>query len=255
MLADGEARRGARRRRAYKRTSRQPQRTITPEITGRIQRILCGPPRAPDPDELFLNEFLADPASGAAGDANGDGTRDASHDEFVELVNTSTSVLDLSGVVVSDFVGIRHVFTAGTYLACGHAIVVFGGGDPTASTWGANWVVAQSATLDTLGLNNDGDVITLGSSELVTDDLGVYDYTGLGASSQDDQSWVAQPEATAGVTTYALHSDAPGANRPPFSPARRVDSAARLARPTPGNPPHACKAIPHPKRAVHLTRM
>ncbi|HET9787350.1 MAG TPA: hypothetical protein VFP47_09455, partial [Pyrinomonadaceae bacterium] len=35
--------------------------------------------------DILINEFLADPAEGLAGDANRDGVRDSSHDEFVEL--------------------------------------------------------------------------------------------------------------------------------------------------------------------------
>ncbi|MFL2991221.1 MAG: hypothetical protein ACJZZ7_05110 [Cytophagales bacterium] len=38
---------------------------------------------------LFITNLHIDPASDITGDANGDGTRDASkEDEFVELVNT-----------------------------------------------------------------------------------------------------------------------------------------------------------------------
>jgi len=47
--------------------------------------------------EIVINEILADPPDGAAGDANRDGVRDSSQDEFVEFVNTTTRDLDLSG--------------------------------------------------------------------------------------------------------------------------------------------------------------
>jgi len=47
--------------------------------------------------DILINEFLADPADGLAGDANGDGVRDSSHDEFVELVNTTGRDMDLNG--------------------------------------------------------------------------------------------------------------------------------------------------------------
>ena len=38
---------------------------------------------------------LADPPSGTPGDANGDGTRSSSQDEFVELANVSSDPVDL----------------------------------------------------------------------------------------------------------------------------------------------------------------
>jgi uncharacterized protein (TIGR03437 family) len=37
--------------------------------------------------DVFINEVLADPPNGFAGDANHDGVRDGTQDEFVELVN------------------------------------------------------------------------------------------------------------------------------------------------------------------------
>src|SRR2546425_13163869 len=47
---------------------------------------------------IFINEVLADPPDGVAGDANHDGVRDGTQDEFVELVNgTVTDYLNLSG--------------------------------------------------------------------------------------------------------------------------------------------------------------
>ena len=44
---------------------------------------------------LIINEVLYDPPSGIAGDANGDGTREAQEDEFIEFVNLG-GTLDLS---------------------------------------------------------------------------------------------------------------------------------------------------------------
>src|SRR5205085_788389 len=50
--------------------------------------------------EIVINEILADPPDGLAGDANHDGVRDTSADEFVELVNSTTRDLDLGGCVL-----------------------------------------------------------------------------------------------------------------------------------------------------------
>src|SRR5437867_9369322 len=40
---------------------------------------------------------LADPPEGPAGDANGDGVRNSSQDEFVEILNRSSAPIDISG--------------------------------------------------------------------------------------------------------------------------------------------------------------
>ncbi|HZI12283.1 MAG TPA: lamin tail domain-containing protein, partial [Myxococcus sp.] len=61
-------------------------------------------------NEVLLNE----PGS----DVNG---------EFVELVNAGTAAVDLSGWTVADAASTRHTFPAGTSLAAGGVVVVFGG--------------------------------------------------------------------------------------------------------------------------------
>ncbi|HNR12774.1 MAG TPA: lamin tail domain-containing protein, partial [Thermodesulfobacteriota bacterium] len=80
---------------------------------------------------IVINEFLADPATGILGDANGDGLSSSTQDEFVELVNSSDTDLDISGWLISDSISTTHVFPTGTVLSPGAAIVVFGGGTPT----------------------------------------------------------------------------------------------------------------------------
>ena len=82
--------------------------------------------RPPAPGELVLHEVLMSVPAGLEGDANGDGTRDAYEDEFVELLNVTASWLDLHGVQV--VVGERARYTFGQdCLAPGHGAVVFGG--------------------------------------------------------------------------------------------------------------------------------
>ncbi|PWT82894.1 MAG: hypothetical protein C5B44_01380, partial [Acidobacteria bacterium] len=84
--------------------------------------------------DIVINELLADPPDGIAGDANHDGTRNASDDEFVELVNSTERDLDLSGyelasrALTADIDTVRHRFTNRTILPAGTAIVIFGGG-------------------------------------------------------------------------------------------------------------------------------
>lgn len=169
----------------------------------------------PAPLQLVINEVLADPATDAAGDANGDGTRDASQDEFVEIVNTGAEAADLSGLILSDAVGARHVFAPGTVLAAGAAVVVFGGGTPSGDFGGALVVTASSGAL---GLNNGGDTVTLAAA-----DGTVIDSLSYGGEGGNDQSLTRAPDLSGG---FVQHGAAPGANGAPYSPGTEVDGDA-----------------------------
>ena len=125
------------------------------------ERSRCESTPAAEASDLIMTEVLADPPQGMAGDANGDGIRDPSDDEFVEFVNTGDRSICLAGYSLGDAEDPeRHVFPLGTELAGGTALVVFGGGVPLAGEFGG------SATLTALfggrlNLNNTGDVVTL----------------------------------------------------------------------------------------------
>lgn len=173
---------------------------------------------APVLPSLVINEFLADPAADLSGDANGDGTRDSTRDEFIEIVNTGQAEVDLSGVTISDAVGLRHVFADETMLAAGAAIVVFGGGTPTGEFGGSEVVVASSGQL---GLNNGGDTITLATAEGETIAEVVY-----GSEGGGDQSLTRDPDLTG---AFVPHTDAEGANGAPFSPGTEVDGDPFIA--------------------------
>jgi hypothetical protein len=158
------------------------------------------PSYVPPPLTLSINEVLADPANGDAGDANGDGTRDAVQDEFVEILNTGDAPVDLSGVTLSDGVAVRHVFAQGTTLEAGKAIVVFGGGTPTGTFGGAQVVTASSGAL---GLNDGGDsVILTQPGNIETDRL---DY---GAEGNSDESLTRSPEGNGAFVQHETVSDA-----------------------------------------------
>ena len=113
-------------------------------------------------DPLVINEYLADPADSLAGDANGDGTRSSSADEFVEIINRSGEPFDISGYTLSDADAPRHVFAAGTIVPPFEAVVVFGGGTPSGPFGNAadNNMVFKAST-GGLSLNNGGDTISL----------------------------------------------------------------------------------------------
>ena len=106
---------------------------------------------------LIINEVLYDPPSGDAGDANGDGTREAQEDEFIEFVNIG-GTLDLSGYTIHDNAQERHVFPEGTVIPPGGVLVLFGGGSPTGAFGNA---IVQTATTGLLNMNNAGDFVTL----------------------------------------------------------------------------------------------
>ncbi|HEU4388260.1 MAG TPA: lamin tail domain-containing protein, partial [Blastocatellia bacterium] len=80
---------------------------------------------------IVINEFLADPPTGSAGDANGDGVTNATQDEFVELVNAGSTPLAVGGFTISDATSVRFTFPSGKVIPPGEAAVVFGGGTPT----------------------------------------------------------------------------------------------------------------------------
>jgi hypothetical protein len=121
------------------------------------------PPPAPVGPAVIINEVFASPKAGS-GDANGDGVFSSIHDEFVELVNVSGAPVDLGGWKLSDSAMTRYTFPAGTTLAAGKALVLFGGGSvaAVATATGATCKVAGSSSL---GLNNTGDLVKLTNSK------------------------------------------------------------------------------------------
>ena len=175
---------------------------------------------------LVLNEVLLDPAPELAGDANCDGVREGSQDEFVEIVNDSTVPFDLSGATLSDSVGARHIFADGTILGPKGAIIVFGGGTPTFDGTGDGaWcgslpqsVYVVTASTGQIGLNNGGDTVTL----TLADTTEVFSITINGDISGNDQSVVRSPEFTGDWVEHGSVSGTIGAH----SPGTRTDGSA-----------------------------
>ena len=163
------------------------------------------------PSALIINEIHADPASDLSGDANGDGERDSSQDEFVEIVNDTDANVNISGWTLSDGVGVRHTFPTGTTVPAHCAVVVFGGGTPTGTFGGA---MVQTASTGQLGLNNSGDTFTLndGSSDVATE--------AYGSEGGDNQSLTRDPDITG---SFVKHSTATGSGGALFSPGTMVD--------------------------------
>ena len=165
--------------------------------------------------QWIINEIHADPASDLTGDANGDGTRYAYDDEFVELINNTVADVDISGWTLSDGSSIRHVFPASTVIPDGCAIVVFGGGTPTGSFGN---VTVQIASSGQLSLNNSGDTVTLNNG---TSDVVSYTY---GTEGGDNQSLTRDPDIS-GTDPLVKHSTATGSGGALFSPGTKVDGS------------------------------
>lgn len=174
----------------------------------------------PTPDEtppsasaVILNEINIDPDA-ALGDANGDGIVDTSDDEFVEIVNTSGSDIDISGWTLNDLIGVRHTFPPGTIIAYDCAVIVFGGGDPTGFFGGS---LVQTSSNGLLGLNNTGDTITL--YDLNNEEMFAYTY---GSEGADNQSLTRDPDIS-GPEPFKKHSTASGSGGALYSPGTKID--------------------------------
>lgn len=177
---------------------------------------------------VVINEFLADPPSGIAGDANRDGVRSASDDEFVELLGAGDAAQDLSLWSLWDRVALRHRFPQETSLAASGRIVVFGGGSPTGVP---GWVATASSGV--LSLNNSGD-------EIILKDAfgGVVDHVIYSSEADHDQSLTRFPEGTGPFLLHRLVSS----RELLFSPGTDPD----------GGNPQATHAIPEPATGTLL---
>ena len=168
---------------------------------------------------LFANEILYDPPNGIGGDANGDGVRSASDDEFIELLNVSGFDLDLEGFTFNDDDGLKFTFPAGSILAPGQALVLFGGGTPQ-GTFGNSLVLVSTSAL---GLGNGGDVA------MVRDRAGRLLIHETYVQDQSDDESLQRPveyptlnwDLQCGV--FAKHSQIVASRGRRFSPGTRMD--------------------------------
>lgn len=162
----------------------------------------------------MINELLADPPMDDAGDANGDGVRDAWGDEFVEIVSLSASPLDLSGWSLSDAFGTRFTFPQGTSLLPGRALVLFGGGDCEA----VKESLAETGSLvfctGGLGLTNTGDTVTIRNA--VGDQVDAVTYGSEGGKDKSlNRLSDSDPKSSMGLHQGDL----------PFSPGVKMDGS------------------------------
>jgi uncharacterized protein (TIGR03437 family) len=177
--------------------------------------------------DILVNEVLADPPDGIAGDANHDGVRNGADDEFVELVNAEPDDVNISGwtlrthPVTGTNETTRHVFAVGTILRSHDSLVVFGGGmyDPNHPAFGGAQVVTTSTA--GLSLTNSGLTVVVRDTRgnLITE----FSYGGsTGLDGNANQSLSRSPDV---LGTFVLHSQAMGAGGRVFSPGTFVDGS------------------------------
>lgn len=141
---------------------------------------------------VLIHEVLYDPPSGVpTGDANGDGTRSSSEDEFIEIYNAGASPIDLSGWTLELDTGTLFTFPVATVLAPEMAVVVFGGGSPTGAFGGAQ-VFSAGGWSPVLSNSGSGGPIRLRTGGGVTVDS--LDYSGF--SDNPDASLTRDTDGT-----------------------------------------------------------
>ena len=176
-------------------------------------------PHSPAPGELLINEILADPPGSASsdleGDANGDGTRSAAGDEFVEIGNLADCALVLDGITLADSQEDKFTFPADVRLQPGKVVVIFGGGSPFGDFGGA-----QVFTASGLALNNDGDTVEIKSPEGTQLEVETY-----GTEAGDDQSLTRFVDLDSD-TSLVKHTQAPDAQGVRFSPGTMIDGTS-----------------------------
>ena len=187
--------------------------------------------------DILINEVLADPPGSAPadliGDANHDGVRSSSDDEFVELVNSTSHDIDISGYqllarssgAASDT--LRHTFAAGTILAARTAVVIFGGGSPNPSDIVFGGALVMKASTIGFSLSNTGGIVTLRDSSGAV--ANIFEYGGAtGLSGGSIQSLTRSPDING---TFIGHATAIGSGGRLFSPGTRADGTPFITIP------------------------
>ncbi|MGH8598653.1 MAG: lamin tail domain-containing protein, partial [Gammaproteobacteria bacterium] len=173
--------------------------------------------------QIGINEYLADPPDGLAGDANGDGARDSAQDEFVEIVNRTGTPIDAGGFTVRDADAQRFTFPPGSIIPAGEAAVIFGGGSPQGDFGNtrANGLLFTAS----LSLNNTGDTIELRNASAAT----VESITFGSTEGNANQSINRNPDLE-GIG-FATHSSIAGSGGRLFSPGTLVNGSPFSAGP------------------------
>ncbi len=169
---------------------------------------------------LRINEFMAGPAR----DWDGSGTFSSRDDEWVEVVNTGATPLDLTGFLITDRDSIPRMALGGTLAAGGRLLVT--GGQAYA------WEQANGRPAFGLSLANSGDAVLLwqiaGAETLLVDS---YDYKSHEAAA--DRAVGRSPDAAGPWVIFDALNPYTGATPP----------AGNGCMPTPGSP-NECVSTP-----------
>lgn len=158
--------------------------------------------------KIVINEVHYNPVNSLAGDANGDGVRSSSHDEFIELVNTDTDSVNLKGFTLHDAGGIIYTF-ADIKLGSYQALVIFGGGNAVP-------ISNVKILTNSLSLNNaNNSVFIKNANGIMLDSMSYKTNDGVGVSL------VRSPELTGSFVAHntinsALFSPGKTANNQDF---------------------------------------
>ena len=213
-------------------------------------------PKVLPPLTIIINEVLADPPTGDPGDANMDGTRSSSQDEFIELANVGDAAVDIGGWQLGDDEGIAFVFPDGYTVQARDIIVVFGGGDVTnVPGYDPDPLLTRVFQADSTvgnGFSNGGDIIMLLSDDGAYDTYMAYGSlanTGgpaagsfpdgtefeieldIGAPANADNSVTRFPDGNVNVPDPFVQHLEVSTNA--FSPARTVDGRTQVPPPQP----------------------
>ena len=191
-------------------------------LAGFVAGTWLGLPEAratPQPDPIRLNEILADPAS----DWDGSGAYHSRDDEWVEIVNTGTSVVDLSAYRLAGAdTTWRYEFSG--FLDPGQVRVVYGSESYA-------WEQANGHPAFGLRLSNSGGTLLLfrlGPSDTTQVDC----YTYLDHEADDDRSTGRAPDGAAEWRVFDAINLYSGTT-PPLATACSPSPGAKVSCPTP----------------------
>lgn len=147
--------------------------------------ITTPPPPPPGPAQVIINEIMAnEPGTSTAG-------------EYVEIVNVGATSASIGGWTIRDKSQVRHTFAAGTSLAPGQAIVIFG--DASGIPAGTPNAIASST--GGLSFSNSSDQVSVRNGATIVNS---FSYTSA-LSGTDGVSMNRNPDATASGT-FVLHT-------------------------------------------------
>ena len=189
------------------------------------------PPEPTPTYALFISEVLADPPSGAAGDANQDGQRSTYEDEFIELYNAGSASVDISGWRLGDSTSpdTHFQFPPDAVIEPDSYVVLFGGGTPSGFTVP---VYTDDGRIGN-GLTNSGEEIRL------INDTGAEIAVVSHSTWPNDQSLVRHPSNGGAFVPHKTASP----TGVPFSPGRTTDAEPE----TPETPETPEPEIPEPE--------